>query len=83
VKRFNDAFLQAAQYTDTHHAETVDLLAEYSKIKPETIKGMVRATAGKVVDPKDIEPVIAAGVKYGVFASAFPAADLIAPVAPR
>jgi hypothetical protein len=44
---------------------------------------MVRATAGKVVDPKDIEPVIAAGVKYGVFANAFPAADLIAPVAPR
>ncbi|MEA2722008.1 MAG: NitT/TauT family transport system substrate-binding protein, partial [Candidatus Eremiobacteraeota bacterium] len=24
AKRFNDAFLQAAQYTDTHHAETVD-----------------------------------------------------------
>jgi NitT/TauT family transport system substrate-binding protein len=83
VKRFNDAFLQAAQYTDTHHAETVDLLAAYSKLKPETIKGMVRATAGKVVDPKDIEPVIAAGVKYGVFEKPFPATDLIAPVAPR
>ncbi|HEX3465345.1 MAG TPA: ABC transporter substrate-binding protein [Candidatus Elarobacter sp.] len=83
VKRFNDAFLQAAAYTDTHHAETVDLLASYSKLKPETIKGMVRATVGKVVDAKDIEPVIAAGVKYGVFDKAFPAAELIAPVAPH
>lgn len=83
VKRFNDAFLQAAQYTDTHHAETVDLLASYSKLKPETIKSMVRATAGKVVDPKDIEPVIAAGVKYGVFDKPFAATELIAPVAPH
>jgi NitT/TauT family transport system substrate-binding protein len=83
AKRFVDAFLQAAAYTDTHHAETVDLLAAYSKLKPDTIKGMVRATVGKVVDPKDIEPVIAAGVKYGVFDKSFPATELIASVAPR
>jgi NitT/TauT family transport system substrate-binding protein len=83
AKRFVDAFLQAAAYTDTHHAETVELLAAYSKLKSETIKSMVRATAGKVVDPKDIEPVIAAAVKYGIFDKPFPAAELIAPVAPR
>ncbi|HEX3549096.1 MAG TPA: ABC transporter substrate-binding protein [Candidatus Elarobacter sp.] len=83
AKRFVDAFLQAAQYTDTHHAETVDLLAAYSKLKPETIRGMVRATVGKAVDPKDIDPVIAAGVKYGVFDRSFPATELIASVAPR
>jgi len=83
AKRFDDAFLQAAQYTDTHHAETVELLASYSKLKPETIKGMVRATVGKAVDPKDVEPVIAAGVKYGVIEKPFPAAEIIAPIAPH
>src|SRR5471030_406158 len=58
AKRFVDAFMRAADYTDTHRAETVELLANYSKLRPATIRGMVRSTVGKSVDPKDIEPVI-------------------------
>jgi ABC-type nitrate/sulfonate/bicarbonate transport system substrate-binding protein len=81
AKRFTDAFLQAAEYTDTHHAETVELLAGFSKLKASTIRGMVRSTVGRTVDPKDIDPVIAAAVKYGVFDKPFPAQDLIAPLA--
>ncbi|MGH7756434.1 MAG: ABC transporter substrate-binding protein [Vulcanimicrobiaceae bacterium] len=80
--RFVDAFMQAAAYTDTHHAETVALLAAYSHLEPATINGMVRSTVGKVVDPKDIEPVIAAALKYNVIAARFPARELIAPIAP-
>lgn len=81
AKRFVEAFREAAAYTDTHHAETVDLLAKYSKLKPATIRGMTRSTAGSVVDPKDIEPVIAACLKYGVIEKSFPASELIAPLA--
>jgi NitT/TauT family transport system substrate-binding protein len=83
AKRFVDALMQAGAYTDTHRAETVELLANYSKLKPSTIRGMVRSTIGKVADPKDIEPVIAASVKYGAFDKAFPASDLIASIAPH
>lgn len=83
AKRFVDAFLEASAFTDTHHAETVDLLASYSKLRPETIRSMVRSSAGKIVDPKDIEPVIAAALKYGVIKAAFPAQEIIAPIAPR
>lgn len=83
AKRFVDAFMQAGEYTDAHRAETVELLANYSKLKPATIRGMARSTVGRGVDPKDIEPVIAAGVKYGVVEKPFPAADLIAAIAPR
>jgi|SRR5947209_2591838 len=83
AKRFVDALMQAGAYTDTHRAETVELLAAYSKLKPSTIRGMVRSTVGKGVDPKDIEPVIAAAVKYGAFAKPFPATELIASIAPR
>ena len=83
AKRFVDAFMRAADYTDTHRAETVDLLAGYSKLSPATIRGMVRSTVGKTVDPKDIDPVIAAAVRYGVVDKPFPAADLIAPIAPH
>ena len=83
AKRFVEAFMQAAAYSDTHRAETVELLAEFSKLKPSTIRGMVRSTVGKSVAASDIEPVVAAAVKYGVVAKSFPAAELIAPIAPR
>jgi NitT/TauT family transport system substrate-binding protein len=83
AKRFVDAFMQSAEYTDTHRAETVDLLANYSKLKPSTIRGMVRSTVGRTVDPKDIEPVIAAVAKYGVIDKPFPSTELIASIAPR
>ena len=83
AKRFVEAFMQAAAYTDTHRAETVELLAGFSKLKPSTVRGMVRSTVGKSVAASDIEPVIAAAVKYGVVAKTFPAAELIAPIAPR
>lgn len=83
AKRFVEAFREAAAYTDSHHSETVELLASYSKISPGTIRGMTRSTAGTVVDPKDIQPVIAACVKYGVVEKAFPASELIASIAAR
>lgn len=80
IRRFVEAFREAAAYTDKHHEETVALLAASSKLSPQIIRSMVRATAGGAVDAKDIEPVIAASVKYGVIAKAFPAQDLIATV---
>ena len=83
AKRFVESFMQAAAYTDAHHAETVDLLAGYSRLKPATIRRMVRSTVGKTVSAQDIDPVIAAGVKYGVLTKSFPGAELIAPIAPR
>jgi NitT/TauT family transport system substrate-binding protein len=83
AKRFVDAFMRAADYTDTHRAETVDLLANYSKLRPATIRAMVRSTVGKSVDPKDIEPVIVAAMKYGVVDRPLIAKDMIASIAPR
>ena len=79
--RFVEAFREAAAYTDTHRSETVELLANYSKISAQTVRGMQRSTAGRVVDPKDIEPVIAACVRYGVIDKPFPASELISSLA--
>ncbi len=83
TKRFIDAFMEASAYTDTHHDQTVDLLANYSKLSPTTIKAMVRSTVGKTVDPKDIDPLVAAAAKYKVIDKVFPGEELIASVAPR
>ncbi len=83
IKRFVDSFRESAAYTDAHHAETVDLLANYSKIKPATIRGMERSMAGPIVDVRDIAPVIAVCVKYGVIEKSFPASELVATIATR
>jgi NitT/TauT family transport system substrate-binding protein len=78
VHRFVGAFRRAAAYTDSHRTETVALLAGYSHIAPETIRRMARSTAGTVVDPKDIQPVIDAALKYKIIDKPFPAHELIA-----
>lgn len=82
VRRFVDAFREAALYTDTHHEQTVALLAAYSHLDPETIRRMVRSTAGAVVEARDIQPVIDAAARYKVIDKAFPAQELIASLAP-
>jgi NitT/TauT family transport system substrate-binding protein len=83
VRRFVSAFEEAAAYTDAHHEQTVPLLAEYSRLAPQVIRRMVRSTVGKGLDPKDIDPLIAASVRYQVIAKTFPAQELIAAIPSR
>lgn len=83
ARRWLAAYLQCTAYTDTHHDQTVDLLSSYSHLASETIRTMVRMTAGRVVEPSDVAPVIAAAVKYGVIEKPFPASEMIAAIAPR
>jgi NitT/TauT family transport system substrate-binding protein len=78
VRRFVQAFRRAAAYTDSHRAETVELLASYSHIAPDTIRRMARSTAGRALDPKEIQPVIDAALKYKIIDKPFPAQELIA-----
>jgi NitT/TauT family transport system substrate-binding protein len=82
VRRFVAAFREAATYTDTHHAETVALLAGYSHLEPETVRRMVRSTVGTSVEARDIQPVIDAAVRYKVIDRPFAASELIANLAP-
>jgi NitT/TauT family transport system substrate-binding protein len=77
VRRFNDGFAQAAAYTNTHHAETVAMLAAYAHLEPAVIGAMTRTTSALHLDPKDLQPVIDAAAKYKVIPKAFPAAELM------
>ncbi|MFN2460659.1 MAG: ABC transporter substrate-binding protein [Candidatus Velthaea sp.] len=83
VRRFVAGFREAAAFTDTHRAETVPLLANYSHLQLETIRHMVRSTAGTVLEARDMQPVIDAAVKYKVIDKAFPAQELIAALPAR
>jgi NitT/TauT family transport system substrate-binding protein len=83
VERFERVMQQAEAYANTHHAETLDLVVQFTGIDAALVAGMTRPTYPVVLDPRDIQPLIDAEVKYKVIDKTFAAADLISPVALR
>jgi NitT/TauT family transport system substrate-binding protein len=81
--RFARAMHESIVYTNTHLPETVDLVASYSGIQPAVVAKSIRAIDPEYVDPKNLEPMIQIGVKYGLIERAFDAEELIAPTALR
>ncbi len=81
MRRFAQAMREASAYTNTHMAETVDLVAGYSGIAPDVVARSARFTDGDYADPVLLQPVIDVLVKYGIIDHAFPAADIISPYA--
>lgn len=83
MKRLARGLHEAVVYTNSHLAETVDLVASYSGATPEVIAKMNRFTDPEYVDVRIIQPVIDAVAKYGVIDKDFPADDLISSAALR
>lgn len=79
IRSFTTALKQAAQYCNTHHAETIDMIAKFTSLEPSQVQKMTRVEQGTTLDPRLIQPVIDAAVKYKFTASAFNARDLIMP----
>lgn len=77
VQRFRSIVARAAAYTNTHHAETVDLLAAFTGLDPARIAGLPRSTTALSLNPADIQPMIDAAAKYKVIAAPFPAREII------
>jgi NitT/TauT family transport system substrate-binding protein len=84
ARRFAQVVRDAQRYCNTHKAETVPLLAAYTGATPDTILHGGRATyAADYVNPKDIQPVVAAAFKYGAIAQSFNASAVISPSVAR
>jgi NitT/TauT family transport system substrate-binding protein len=77
VRRFAEAIRTASAYANTHHAETLPLIAEYTKVEPSVLAGMTRITFAERLDPRDIQPLIDACARYGVIERRFDANELI------
>jgi NitT/TauT family transport system substrate-binding protein len=77
VKTFARVAVDAARYTNAHHAETAQLLADSSKIPLPTIQKMARTDSGLSLTPDMIQSTIDASVKYKLLPKAFPASELI------
>jgi NitT/TauT family transport system substrate-binding protein len=83
VERFERVMQQAEAYANTHHAETLDLVVQFTGIDAATVAGMTRPTYPAFLDPRDVQPLIDAEVKYKVIDKTFSAADLISATALR
>lgn len=81
MHRFAQGLHEAVLYTNSHLAETIDLVASYSGAAPEVIARMNRATDPEYVDAGAIQPVIDAMAKYGAIDQAFPADEIISAAA--
>lgn len=81
MRRFAQAMHESSLYTNSHLAETVDLVSGYSGIAPDVVARSARITDAEYADPGLIQPVIDVLVKYSIIDHAFSAADLISPYA--
>ena len=79
VKRWVKVTFDAAVYTNAHHAETVALMADVTKIQPAILAKMARVQGATQAtsDPALMQPLIDAAAKYKMIPRAFPAKDLM------
>jgi NitT/TauT family transport system substrate-binding protein len=77
IEKFATALREAATYTNAHHAETVQALADYTKVDPAVIRKSTRSTAGTTIDPGEIQHLIDLAVKYKALATAFDAKEML------
>jgi ABC-type nitrate/sulfonate/bicarbonate transport system substrate-binding protein len=81
--RFAQVVAKAAAYTNVHTAETVGITSAFWGLEPDVLAHMNRAYVALTVDPKDIQPMIDAAVKYGVVDKPVDVQELISSVALR
>ena len=79
IRGFAKAWQESATYTNAHHAETVDMMSEFTNIQPAVIASMPRATAGPTFTAAQVQPLIDLCYKYGALKASFPAANMIDP----
>jgi NitT/TauT family transport system substrate-binding protein len=75
IAKFQRVTYDAAKYTNTHHAETVALMAGITKIPEATIAKMARTPHATSGDPSLIQAPIDAAAKYAFIKEAFPAKE--------
>jgi NitT/TauT family transport system substrate-binding protein len=77
VGDFVRATLTAANYVNSHHAETIDLIAKFASLDPDTVRKMGRVEQGTSLDPRLLQPVIDACAKYKFVTAPFDAKELL------
>ena len=77
IRRFSSVIYETAKWANTHHTETVPILAKYSKLTPEAISGMIRVEFAEQLRPVEIQLLLDAGTKLGFLPRTVNAAELL------
>lgn len=83
VRRFASVMREASLYANAHHAQTLPLIASFTRVDDKVLNKMPRVQFGEYLDPAEIQPLVNAAAKYGVIDRPFDAAELISPLAPK
>lgn len=78
AQRFVAAIRATAQWANANRSVTGVLLARFTKLAPEVVQTMGRATYGETLDPALIQPIVDASFRYGFLPRSFPAGELFA-----
>lgn len=76
ARRFAQAVTEAQKWANAHPDESAKILATVSKISPDIISNMPRATLGDRLTGPLLQPVIDLAAKYHAIPAPFPAAEL-------
>lgn len=78
LKRIIGVIYDTARWANEHHDASAVILAKYSKLELDRIRGMHRSRYATSLDPRFIQPVLDAAFTYGGLPRHFEAAELIA-----
>ena len=76
IDAFAKATRDAAAYCNSHHDQTVDLIAAFTSVDAATIRKMTRVEQGITLDPKLVQPVIDEMARSKAIDKAFDAREL-------
>jgi NitT/TauT family transport system substrate-binding protein len=77
VRRFAGVMYQTARWANTHNAESIPLVAKYTKFKLEDIAGMARADFAEQLRFSELQPTMDAALKFGFIPHAIRAEELV------
>jgi NitT/TauT family transport system substrate-binding protein len=77
VATFNRVMSQAAKYVDAHYEEQLPLIAQFTKLPIETLKGMSRVYDAPSLDPATLQPLINTAFKAKEIPAMFNASDMV------
>lgn len=82
VRTFTRVTYESARYTNVHHAETEQLMSEFTKIPLDIMRKINRPPGATNSDPAFVQPVIDFAAKYGNIPRPFPAKEAYFPGLP-
>ncbi len=77
IRRFVGAVYDTARWANANHAASGKILAKWAQMDPVTVGAMGRCAYATSLDPKFLDPVLAALYQYGAIDRKLTAADLV------